>query len=159
ELLRSHVQLSAEAYLAQGGMLPEAIELSLREALATFPDDKKLLALLRSVLLARAASFEGAEVQERIWKLSPDHRKEAERSVLLKALARAGDEALARGDLAAARSCARKAKAADPEAPLAGILFGRLEELEGNPRGAIRQWGRTRSHEALALMGSALSRH
>ena len=156
ELQRSLVQLRAEAFLAQGGILPEAVEQSLMDALAAFPDDRKLLGLLRSVLISRGAWLLASEQQEAIFARAPAHRKDAERATLLADLARAGETALQAGDLDAAKSCAKRARAADPDAPTAGMLLGKILALEGDPRAALKQWGRTRSHHALELMGKVL---
>src|SRR6185503_14016162 len=103
---------------------------------ASFPDDRRLLALVRPVLLARKAPFEAAEVQEKVFRLSPEHKKANELAVLLGDLRRAAEQAMDQGDFGTARTCARKARAAAPDAPIAGILLGRVEELEGNPRAA-----------------------
>lgn len=158
DLHRSLVQLRAEAFLAQGGILPEAVEQSLRDALEAFPDDRKLLTLLRSVLVGRGAFVEASEQQERLHSRAPAHQKEAARATLLADLAVAGEAALANGDLAAVKACAKRARSADPDAPIGGVLLGKLAALEGEPRAALKQWGRTRSHQALQLMGDILAK-
>ena len=158
DLKRSLVQLRAETFLAQGGILPEAVEQSLDAALAAFPDDRKLLALLRSVLVSRGALIAASQAQERLYEGAPPHRKAAERTTLLEDLGAAGERALATGDLAGVKACAKRARAADPDAPIGGVLLGKLLALEGEPRAALKQWGRTRSHQALQLMDEVLEK-
>ena len=159
ELGRTLVQLRAEACLAQGELLPETIDQSLREANQAYPDDRRLLALLRAVCRERKDLAEAVQHQERILKLSPDHQKDAARATLLQDLAAAGEAALAQGDLAAARTFAKKARALDAESPSGGVLLGKIRVQEGDLRGAIREWGKTRSHQALQLTAALLDAH
>ena len=159
ELRRSVVQLRAEAYLAQGDVLPETVERDLREALEQFADDRKVLGLLRRVVLERGDLEEAAKLQQRVLTHATPRDIAAETQRLVEDLVRAGEAALERGDTAKARALARKARTADTDAPAAGCLLGQIRAAEGDLRAALREWGKVRAPEGLELIAAALDRH
>lgn len=159
ELRRSVVQLRAEAYLAQGDVLPETVERDLRESLEQFADDRKVLALLRRVVLERGELEEAAKLQQRILEQATPRDTAAQTQLLVEDLVRAGEASLERGDLAKARVHARKARATDANAAAAGCLLGKIRAAEGDLRAALREWSKVRAPEGLELISAALNRH
>lgn len=157
ELRRSLVQLRAECYLAQGEVLPETVEAALREAVRQFPDDVRLLSLLRRVVLARGDVEEAVRLQERVAERSPPRRRPAARRTLIEDLLRAGSQALREGDASRARRHARRARALDPEGAAASCLLGEVKLAAGDVRGAVREWGRTRSPQGLERIAELLA--
>lgn len=157
ELQRSLVQLRAECYLAQGEVLPETVEAALRKAVRHFPDDVRLLSLLRRVVLARGDAEEAVALQERVLERSPPRRRAAARRTLLDDLLRAGERALHEGDATRARRHARRARALDPDGAAATCLLGEVLLANGDVRGAVREWGRTRSPQGLERIAQLLA--
>jgi tetratricopeptide (TPR) repeat protein len=158
ELKRSLAQLRAEAFIAQGEILPETIERDLRAALEKFPDDGRLLAMLRDLADARSDLDEVVRIQEQVHKHAPPRTKTREAQRLVDDLLRAGERALERGELEQARSNARRAQKVVPESPLPGCLLGRVHVERDDPRAAIREWGKTRSAKGLELTAWLLDR-
>ncbi|MCC6671673.1 MAG: tetratricopeptide repeat protein [Planctomycetes bacterium] len=156
ELRRSLVQLRAEVYLAQGEILPETAAKDLDEALRSFPDDRRLLELLRGVLEARGELAEVARVQERVARAVPPHRRAAEEHRLVLALVAAGSAALARGELDAARGFAKRALAVDESVPAGHVLMGRVLLAKGDPEAAAREWGRSGGPDGLLALAQLL---
>jgi tetratricopeptide (TPR) repeat protein len=159
ELARSVVQLRAEAYLMQRDVLPETVEQDLRASLELFPDDRRVLALLRHVVVERGELEEAAKLQERIVKHTTARERDADVQQLVGDLVRAGEVALARNDLGRARALARKARGVDGAAPEPLCLLGKVRAADGDLRGALREWGGVRAPEGLGLIADVLARH
>lgn len=158
ELLRSHAQLRAEASLAQGEILPEAVEAELRAALEQNRDDRRTLALLARVHRERGEHAAAAELQARIVALTPEVSAGREREVLVADWVAAGQQALATGDVEGARGFARRARKADRDATAPGLLLGDVHAAAGEARNAIREWGATRSPDGFARIVELLDR-
>jgi tetratricopeptide (TPR) repeat protein len=158
ELRRSLLQLRVEAAVGQGEVLAESVEREIQEGLRRFPDDQKLLRLMRTVLVTRGALEDVVQVQEKIAAGAPPRRRDEERARLCEDLLAAGEAALLRQDLKQALRFARKANAIMPSAR-AGCLLGKVHLAEGDLKAAIKEWGVTRSPESLELMAEVLDRH
>ena len=156
ELRRSAAQLEAEACFAQGQILPETVERELRETCREFPDDVRMLALLRRLLRARGELDEAAAVQERIVKHAPPRAQALERERLVHDLVDAARAALDRDEHVPARALARRAQRADPDAVAPGSVLGEILLAQGDVRGAIREWGATRSPQGLEQVARLL---
>ncbi len=149
ELERSLLQLRAEASLQQGEMLPEALENELRAGLKKFANDYRLHVLMRKALLERDALEEVVTIQEQAAVLAPPAELAAARQQLLADLLAAGEAALKSGDFDKARRHVKRAQATEMDAPGPGVLLGKILLAQGDPRAAIREWGKTRSPEGL----------
>ncbi|MEE9127472.1 MAG: hypothetical protein V3U11_10060, partial [Planctomycetota bacterium] len=149
ELERSLLQLRAEASLQQGELLPEALEKELRTGLKKFSNDYRLHKLMREALLERGALEEVATIQEQAANLAPPAEQATARHQLLEDLLAAGEAALTAGDFDNARRHVKRAQSTEAEAPGPGVLLGKILLAQGDPRAAIRQWGKTRSPEGL----------
>jgi hypothetical protein len=159
ELRRSLRQLRVQALRAQGEALPETIESELRAAVDEFDGDYLLLRELRAVLQARGAVAEVAQLQEQVVKHAPPRALAAERQQLVADLLVAGEAALAADDLDAAKKLGKRLRSAVPEAPAGSLLLGKVLAKTGDLRGAIREWGGTRSPEGLDLVAELLAAH
>jgi tetratricopeptide (TPR) repeat protein len=147
-----------DAKIKLGEVLAESVEREIQEGLRRFPDDQKLLRLMRTVLVTRGALEDVVQVQEKIAAGAPPRRRDEERARLCEDLLAAGEAALLRQDLKQALRFARKANAIMPSAR-AGCLLGKVHLAEGDLKAAIKEWGVTRSPESLELMAEVLDRH
>ncbi len=156
EWKRSVAQLRCRAWIAQGEILPQTVERELRDAVAMHQKDAVLWGLFRDFLASQNRWTEAAEAQQEVLEYTLPAARPAARERLVADWIAAGDEALAAGDLARAKSCCRRARAADPEADEPGLLAGRVALAGGDPKAAIREWGRTRSTRGLEAIGGLL---
>jgi len=159
ELRRSLLQLRTEVYLQQGEVLPETLEQALRGALKQFPEDARLLALLRRIHKERGDLATGADLQEQVHKHASPAQKLAERETLVSDLVDAGAKALADGNTDAALGFSKRAQKVDGQHPDPLCLLGRVHQARGQARKAIQAWGRSRSPEGLELIAELLGQN
>lgn len=160
ELRRSLAHLRAEAFATPGAVLPETLERELREALTEVGDDARLLSLLRDVVRGtRGRESEVADLQERILERSCPRFRVAARQQLVDDLLHAASAARARGKPDEAAALARRAHKADPDSPHPGCVLGEARAAAGDLRGAVREWGATRSPRGLELIARLLDDH
>ncbi|MHC4513184.1 MAG: tetratricopeptide repeat protein [Planctomycetota bacterium] len=159
ELRRSLLQLRTEVYLQQGEVLPETLEQELRAALKQFPEDARLLALLRRMHRERGDLETAAELQEKVYKHASPARKLNERETLVRDLVDAGEQALSNDAPDAALSFSKRARKVDGDHPDPMCLRGKVHQARGEARKAIQAWGRSRSPQGLELIGALLDQN
>lgn len=159
ELRRSLLQLRTEVYLQQGEVLPETLEQELRSALKQFPEDVRLLALLRRIHKERGDLIAAAELQELVHRHASPAQKLTERETLVRDLVEAGDKALEDGDPDMALNLSRRAEKVDGQHPDPLCLLGRVHRARGQARKAIQAWGRSRSPKGLESIGELLDQN
>lgn len=159
QLLRSLAQLRAEAYLAQGEVLPESLEQDLRKWLDKFSDDTALLAQLRRVVRDRGDLDEAVVLQEKVLRNVAPRHADVERQRLVDDLIAAANRALEGDQLTRARKLARRARSVHGEHPAVAELLGQLKLAERDVRGAVREWGASNSPEGLRRLAELLDRN
>ena len=159
ELRRSLLQLRAEVYLQQGEVLPETLEQELHTALKQFPEDVRLLALLRCLYRERGDLGAAAELQEKVHKYASPAARPGEFDRLVRDLVDAGEKALAKDDPVAAVGFQKRAHKLDAEHPDPICLLGKVHRAKGQARKAIQAWGRSRSPMGLQLIGELLDQN
>ncbi|MBK8098448.1 MAG: hypothetical protein IPK26_15165 [Planctomycetes bacterium] len=159
ELRRSLLQLRVQALAQQGAALPQSVEAEATAAVEEFGDDCVLHRQLRQIVRARGDLAQTALLQEKIVKLAPAAEVARERQQLVDDLVAAGEAALAAGQLDEARRACKKLDKAARDKPAAGLLLGKVAAAAGDLRGAIREWGATRSPEGLDHIAELLRQH
>lgn len=156
ELKRSLAQMRAVAFHAQGEIDDATLADEVRGALDSFGHDVVLLEMLRDLARNRNDHDEAVALQEKVHKHALPRAKDAARTRLLHELLDAGRAKIAAGDPDAARGFARRAAKLEPESPTPGILAGEVALAKGDVRGAVREWGKTRSSVGLQRIAELL---
>ncbi len=156
ELQRSLAQLRGQAFLEQGEIDAATLRREIETALDKFGNDTVLLAMLRDLAIQNGDFTGAVSLQERVHKHASPRRQPEERRRLVHVLVQAGDAALEKGEPDAARTLAKRAHKVDPDATAPSVLLGRALLAKGDAKGAVREWGRTRSATGLEQVAKLL---
>lgn len=157
ELLRSLMQLRLEALRRQGEVLPATLRREAETAVAKFPDDANMLAVLRDLAEAEGDREQVLQWQEKIAKHAPPVSAVRERQRYVDALVQAGAEAVDADELDAAKKIAKLLQKAEPEGSAGKLLLGDVHRKAGEHRQAVRVYGSTRSPTGLDRIAELLA--
>lgn len=159
ELLRSLLQLRLEALRRQREVLPATLRREAEDAVARFPDDVSMLAVLRDLAESEGKVAEVLQWQEKIAKHAPATTRVRERQRFVDTLLHAGQLALQQGDHEGAKKFAKRLQKADPEGPSGKLLLGDVHRAAMELRQAVRVYGATRSPTGLDRIAELLTEH
>lgn len=156
ELQRSLLQLRLEALRQQGEVLPATLRREAEQAVERFPDDSKMLSVLRDLAEAEGNSDEALQWQEKIAKHAPPASIVGERQRYVDALVTAGQRALVSGDLDRAKKLSKRLQKAEPDGAAGKLLMGDIHRAKDEHRHAIRLYGSTGSPAGLDRIAELL---